>query len=62
MSRINTYFGDGNLEPIECYGGRVRDTIILLRDACHKMSLCGLREVHVIQSEKDYRIEVKVRK
>jgi hypothetical protein len=39
-----------------------RDTVILAREAAHRMVVDGLRSIEMIQTGKDYHIEVRSRR
>lgn len=50
------------VEVMDNYNGATRDTLILAREATHRMVVDDLRSIEMIQDGKDYRIEVRARR
>ena len=57
-----TRVDDEKVEVMDNYSGTTRDTLILAREATHRMVVDGLRSIEMIQDGKDYRIEVRARR
>ncbi|WP_333696649.1 hypothetical protein [Phaeobacter italicus] len=57
-----TRVDDDKIEVIDNYSGMTRDTVILAREAAHRMVVDGLRSIEMIQTGKDYHIEVRSRR
>jgi hypothetical protein len=57
-----TRVDDDKIEVMDNYCGTTRDTLILAREATHRMVVDGLRNIEMIQDGKDYRIEVRARR
>ncbi len=57
-----TRVDDEKVEVMDNYTGTTRDTLILAREATHRMVVDGLRSIEMIQDGKDYRIEVRARR
>lgn len=57
-----TRVDDDKIEVMDNYSGTTRDTLILTREATHRMVVDGLRSIEMIQDGKDYRIEVRARR
>lgn len=56
-----TRLDDETCEVIEGYSGHTADAVILAREACARLEVDGLREIHIKQDTGKSRIEVRVR-
>lgn len=61
-SERTTRVDDERIEVMDNHTGTTRDTLILAREATHRMVVDGLRSIEIIQDGKDYRIEVRARR
>lgn len=57
-----TRVDDDRIEVMDNFCGTTRDTLILAREATHRMVVDGLRSIEMVQAGKDYRIEVRARR
>ena len=55
MTRVD----NDNIEVMENYHGATRDSIILAREAGHRIVADDLRSIELIQGGEEYRIEVR---
>lgn len=57
-----TRVDNDTIDVIDNYSGTTRDTLILAREAAHRIAVDDLRSIEMIQDGKDYRIEVRARR
>ena len=60
-SERTTCVDGGRIEVMDDDNGMTRDTLILAREATHRMVVDGLRRIEMFQNGKDYRIMVRAR-
>ena len=57
-----TRIDDETMEVMENSCGLTRDTLIIAREATHRMAVDSLQSIEIIQAGKDYRIEIRARR
>lgn len=60
-SERTTCVDGGRIEVMDDHNSMTRDTLLLAREATHRMVVDGLRRIEMFQNGKDYRIMVRAR-
>jgi hypothetical protein len=62
VSQHQTRIDNELCEIVDNFDGTTRDTLILAREAAHRMTVDNLRSIEIIQNGKDYSIQVRARR